>query len=72
MTPKTLPKECPRPANPEPTCRCIDWFAEGESKAVEVAVVRIIVRLVGRRGRRGRIAIEAPDGAVFSSFENRQ
>jgi hypothetical protein len=32
---------------------------------VEVDGVRIVVRFIGRKGRRGRIAIEAPAGAVF-------
>jgi hypothetical protein len=50
-----------------PTCVSIDWYAEGESRVVEVDGVRITVRFVGRRGRRGRIAIEAPAGAVFMS-----
>jgi hypothetical protein len=50
-----------------PTCRVIDWFHEGEAKVVEVDGVRIIVRFIGRKGRRGRIAIEAPAGAVFAN-----
>jgi len=50
---------------PTQRCRCIDWFSEGESKVVEVDGVRIVVRFIGRKGRRGRIAIEAPAGAVF-------
>jgi len=51
--------------SPAPTTRCIDWFHEGEAKIVEVAGVKITVRFIGRRGRRGRIAIEAPAGAEF-------
>jgi hypothetical protein len=50
-----------------PVCQSIDWYAEGESRTVEVDGVRITVRFIGRRGRRGRIAIEAPAGAVFDS-----
>jgi hypothetical protein len=46
-------------------CRCIDWYAEGETRVVECGGVQIMVRYVGRKGRRGRIAIEAPDGATF-------
>jgi hypothetical protein len=47
----------------------IDWYSEGQSRVVEVAGVRITVRFVGRRGRRGRIAIEAPAGAVFRAVD---
>jgi hypothetical protein len=51
-----------------PTCKCLDWYGEGEAKVVEVGGVRIVVRFVGRRGRRGRIAIEA----TMISGETRQ
>jgi hypothetical protein len=47
------------------TSTCIDWFSEGETKQVECNGVRVIVRFVGRKGRRGRIVIEAPAGSVF-------
>jgi hypothetical protein len=65
--------------NPEPSrkaadCGCpssssqsIDWYSEGESRTVEVEDVRVEVRYVGRKGRRGRIAITAPPGAAFRS-----
>ena len=43
----------------------IDWYHEGEARTVEVDGVRVVVRFVGRRGRRGRIRITAPPGAVF-------
>jgi len=46
-------------------CRSIDWYAEGQERVVEVAGVRIIIRYVGRNGRRGRIAILAPAGTIF-------
>ena len=49
------------------TCVCIDWYSEGEERVVEAGGVRITIRFVGRRGRRGRIAISAPAGAVFTS-----
>jgi hypothetical protein len=59
------------PSGPEEasraTSQCVDWFHEGETKVVEVAGVRITVRFVGRRGRRARIAIAAPPGAVYSA-----
>jgi hypothetical protein len=54
------------------TSQCIDWFHEGETKVVEIDGVRITVRFIGRKGRRGRIAIEAPAGAVFQSVEHAQ
>jgi hypothetical protein len=50
---------------------CIDWYAEGQTRTVEVAGVRVTVRFIGRRGRRGRIAIEAPAGAIFTAIESR-
>lgn len=56
------------PAKP-PTSRLIDWYSEGETRVVEVDEVRVTVRFVGRKGRRGRIVIEAPAGAVFSSCD---
>jgi hypothetical protein len=59
---------CPEPDNGT-TCQCIDWFHEGEAKAVEVDGVQIVVRFIGRKGRRGRIAIEAPAGARFRPHE---
>jgi len=45
----------------------IDWYAEGETKVVEAHGVRVTIRFVGRKGRRARIAIIAPAGAVFRS-----
>jgi hypothetical protein len=53
------------PDPPRRTCQCIDWFHEGESKVAEVNGVLVTVRFTGRKGRRGRIAIEAPTGTVF-------
>ena len=46
----------------------IDWYAEGESRTVDVGGVHFEVRYVARKGRRGRIAIEAPPGATFRSL----
>ena len=43
----------------------IDWYAEGEERIVEADGIRVVVRFVGRKGRRGRIAIRAPPGAAF-------
>jgi hypothetical protein len=59
------------PAQSPPTSKSIDWYAEGQSRTVEVEGVQITIRFIGRKGRRGRIAIEAPSGAVFQSAESR-
>ena len=57
-----------RPDNDQ-CSQSIDWYAEGQGRTVEVDGVRVTVRLVTRKGRRSRIAITAPAGAVFSSAE---
>jgi integrase len=54
----------PEAAASRATRQCVDWFHEG-NEVVEVNGVRITVRFVGRRGRRARMAIEAPARAVF-------
>ncbi len=46
-----------------------DWYAEGQARTVVVRDCRITVRFIGRKGRRVRIAIAAPAGAVFDSWE---
>jgi len=48
-----------------PACQSIDWYSEGEERIVDAGGIQIAVRFVGRKGRRGRIAITAPPGAVF-------
>jgi hypothetical protein len=48
-----------------PTSQSVDWYHEGESRTVEVAGIQVSVRLIGRKGRRSRIAIVAPAGAAF-------
>lgn len=45
----------------------IDWYAEGQVRTVEVGEARVVIRFIGRKGRRARISIAAPAGAVFSS-----
>lgn len=50
-------------------CQSIEWYAEGQARVVEVGGVQIVVRFVGRRGRRARIAIIAPPGTVFSASD---
>jgi hypothetical protein len=47
------------------TCQSIDWYSEGQSRTVEVEKVQVTIRYVGGKGRRARIAISAPAGAVF-------
>ena len=54
---------------PTEASQCIDWYAEGEERIVEAGGVRIAVRFVGRKGRRGRIAITAPPGAAFHACD---
>ena len=53
------------------SCRSIEWYSEGQERIIEVGGVRVTVRFVGRRGRRARIAITAPPGAVFSAAEGK-
>lgn len=45
--------------------RSIDWYGEGQSRTVRIGDVEITVRFIGRKGRRGRIAISAPPGSTF-------
>jgi hypothetical protein len=54
-----------RPVVGSQTSQSIEWYAEGESRTVEVAGIQVTIRFIGRKGRRGRILIEAPAGAVF-------
>ena len=37
----------------------IEWYHEGQARIVEANGLRIEVRFIGRKGRRGRIAIIA-------------
>lgn len=50
-------------------CQSIEWYAEGQTRLVDVDGVQVAIRFVGRHGRRGRIAIIAPPGAVFRAGE---
>jgi hypothetical protein len=55
------------------TCsKSIDWYTEGEARTVDFNGVQVTVRFVGRKGRRGRIAITGPTGAVFRAIESRE
>ena len=38
---------------PAHTSQSIDWYAEGEERIVEADGIQVVVRLVGRKGRRG-------------------
>lgn len=64
-----LPPYCYQPPPEQiagqPTCRCVDWYTEGKSRMIDCDGVRIIVRYVGRSGRRGRILIESPPERRF-------
>jgi hypothetical protein len=46
----------------------IEWYSEGQTRVVDVNGIRVSIRLVGRKGRRARIAISAPPGAVFCTL----
>lgn len=47
-------------------CYCADWLTVGESRILELAQGRVTIRYVGAKGRRIRIAIEAPAGTAFT------
>ncbi len=59
--------ECHQPERR--TSQSIDWYSPGESRAIEINGVEVTVRFVGRKGRRARIAITAPAGAVFCELD---
>jgi hypothetical protein len=52
--------------------RSIDWYSEGQGRTVEVAGIQVTVRLVGRKGRRARIEVSAPPGALFRDVDPEQ
>ena len=52
--------------------RSIDWYAEGQSRMVEIGDVQVFFRFVGKKGRRARIAITAPAGATFCAVDDRE
>ena len=54
---------------PTTVSQCIDWYAEGQSRVVKIGDVQVIVHCVGRKGRRARISITAPAGAVFQPLD---
>jgi hypothetical protein len=57
---------------PAAVSQAIDWYHEGEERVVEANGVQVIVRFVGRKGRRGRIAITAPPGAAFRTRDRNE
>ena len=56
---------------PTLTCQCIEWYHDGQSRLVSVNGIDVVIRLVGRKNRKARIAIEAPAGALFRSLEHK-
>ncbi len=46
----------------------VSWFAEGQGLTIDFAGLTVIVRYVGRKGRRARIAVTAPPASVFHSL----
>jgi len=46
-------------------CTSIEWYSNGQARTVEIDGVEIKVGFIGRKGRRARIRITAPTGAVF-------
>jgi hypothetical protein len=47
----------------------IDWFSVGEATRIRLGESEVIVHFVGRKGRRCRIRIVAPEGSIFSSVD---
>lgn len=45
------------------------WFSPGQSRSVLVNGIEIVVRFVGRKGRRGRICVTAPAESIFVEAE---
>lgn len=53
------------PADACPSAKCVVWYSQGDVVEVVVDGRVISVQLVGRKGRRSRIAITAPAGSKF-------
>ena len=43
-----------------PTVTAIDWYAIGQTRILQVGDMRIRIRVVSRKGRKVRIAVETP------------
>jgi hypothetical protein len=54
---------------PSSVSRSVEWYCEGQSRVVEIGDMQVIIRCVGRKGRRARISITTPAGAVFQSLD---
>lgn len=61
----------PNGLTPSPTnaSQSIDWYAEGEARLVQCGGMTVMVRYVGRKGRRARIAITGPAGTSFHEVD---
>ena len=62
--------EVERLSDTRQTSQLIDWFAEGQALAVEIAGLVVTIRYVCRKGRRARIAITGPAGSVFCALDS--
>jgi hypothetical protein len=52
------------------TSRLIDWFAVGQGCQVEAGGVTVILKVIGQKARRTRLAIVAPADTTFSTISN--
>jgi hypothetical protein len=57
---------------PTGTSQSTDWYAEGEERIVEADGIQVVVRLVGRKGRRARIKFTAPPGTAFRACDRKK
>jgi hypothetical protein len=69
MSPNEISTDQTPASSERPTSTSIEWYSEGQSRIVEVDGIKIAVRFIARKGRRSRIAITAPAGAVFCAAE---
>ena len=54
---------------PTGSSQSIEWYHDGQSRLVSVNGIDVVIRYVGSKSRKARIAIEAPAGASFRSLE---
>jgi hypothetical protein len=47
--------------------RSTDWYSEGQGCVVRIGNEYVVFKVLGRKGRRARVQIEAPAGAEFDS-----
>ncbi len=40
----------------------VDWFSQGESCSLQIGETSVVIRFIGRKGRRARIAVTAMPG----------